>query len=333
MAEVVHVTEITAFKQCRQYWDFSYRQGLVPLETGYGPMWFGIGVHVALATYYKHGMSPVVAFERWFKAQVDPVYQDLDETTRTKLDNFHLLGLVMMRGYIPWAEKNDQWEVIAIEEELQYEISPGQVIAGTQDLLVRKDGKLWVVDHKTCAAFVDPDALEFDDQMVKYLWLVMKVYNEVPGGALYSMLRKKVPADPYVLKAGGLSKAKDIDTTHEIYLDKIHELGLDPDDYTDILERLKSNEYYRREKVMRTRRELQIFDEQVKAEVAEITRPNVPIFPTMTQDCLWSCTYKDLCRTRLTGGDVAYATNVHFKVIRDYQTRWLERHPREGVEV
>jgi hypothetical protein len=53
------------------------------------------------------------------------------------------------------------------------------------------------------------------------------------------------------------------------------------------------------------------------------------VFPTMTQDCLWSCRYKDLCRTRLTGGDVEYAISTNFKVVTDYDARYLETHPRD----
>jgi hypothetical protein len=271
----VHVTERSAWKQCRQYHNFSYTRGLVPLTTGIGPMWFGTGVHVALATYYKSGVPPDNAFERWFQAQLYHLVntEHIDQKGLEKLEGFRALGHVMLDAYEEYARKNDNWEIIGVEEELRYEVSPGKWIVGTVDLLIRDKTtqKLWVVDHKTCASFIDPQALEFDDQMVLYLWMVWKVYNEVPGGAIYSMLRKKIPADPHVLKNGGLSKARDIDTTYEIYLDKLERLGLDPDDYTDVLASLKYNEFFRREYISKSRRELAIFDDQIRVEVEEMT--------------------------------------------------------------
>jgi hypothetical protein len=296
-------------------------------------MWFGTGVHVALATYYKSGVPPDNAFERWFQAQLYHLVntEHVDQKGLEKLEGFRALGHVMLDAYEEYARKNDNWEIIGVEEELRYEVSPGKWIVGTVDLLIRDKTtqKLWVVDHKTCASFIDPQALEFDDQMVLYLWMVWKVYNEVPGGAIYSMLRKKIPADPYLLKNGTLSKARDIDTTYDIYLSKINSLGLDPDDYADVLERLKYNEFFRREYLARSKRELSIFDDQILAEVEEMTRPDVPVFPTMTQDCLWSCRYRDICRTRLTGGDVEYAIRSNYKVVTDYDARFLEIHPRD----
>lgn len=331
----VHVTERTAWKTCRLYHQFSYKRGLVPLRVNPGPIWLGTGVHVALATYYKFGALPATTFEKWYKTQAGKIWAFLDISGQTALEEMHALGLTMMTAYAEYAHVADaDWEVVAVEEEISIEVLPGYWMTGTLDLLVRntRTRKLWVVDHKTCASFVDPAALEFDDQMVAYLYLVYRKYNEVPAGAVYSMLRKKIPAEPLVLKKGGLSKAVNIDTTPAVYRAAIEREGLDVADYADILARLEHNEFFRRETVMRTRRELELFEQQIQLEVPEMLRPDAPVFPTMTQDCIWSCQFRDLCRTRATGGDVEFSIAANYKAVEDYDARWLEIAPRYIAE-
>jgi len=61
-----------------------------------------------------------------------------------------------------------------------------------------------------------------------------------PEGFELEVIRKKVPREPPLLKKGGLSKAQNVDTTHDLYLAAIHRHGLNPDDYADVLARLKA---------------------------------------------------------------------------------------------
>jgi len=310
------------------YWDWNYRQGLVPLKTGVGALWFGTGVHVALATYYRYGSAPKDNWERWYNHERETTLAETYGSDFERIEKFNDLGSDMMSRYLPYAKQNDGWEVVGVEYPLRYEILPGVFIVGSLDLLVRKNGKLWVVDHKTCASFIDPEHLVFDDQMAMYLWLVWKVTGEVPGGAIYSMLRKTVPAEPMlVYKGTALSKAKDIDTTVEKYLEAIRANNFDERDYADVLARIGRNEFFRRETVIRSARELAILDEQVTLEATEMTKQNVSIYPTMTRDCTWSCQFVDLCRTRLTGGDVQFTIDANFRETSDterYHQRWLE---------
>lgn len=53
------------------------------------------------------------------------------------------------------------------------------------------------------------------------------------------IIRKKVPKEPPLLKRGGLSKAQNIDTTQELYMQAIKRHGLEPSDYQDVLDMLE----------------------------------------------------------------------------------------------
>lgn len=331
----IHATERTAFKTCRQYWDFAYIRGLTSLKVSTGPSWFGIGIHYALATYYRDQMlkqvvrEPKDIFTTWFYQQfTQDEWNALYIDEQDRLADMLKLGVSMMTDYVPWSQLHDNFEVLGVEVPLRYEVLPGVDLVGSLDLLVRdkRTGKLWVVDHKTCASFIDPEALVFDDQMMTYLWLVWKVYDEIPGGALYSMLRKQVPVEPMVVYGGtALSKAKSIDTTYTKYMEAIVRNGFDPANYQDILTKVSANEFFRREAIVRSRKELELLDNQIKLEAEEMTRSWIPIYPTMTRDCLWACDYRDLCRTRLTGGDVEYTIETQFReqTESDRRNRWL----------
>ena len=235
----------------------------------------------------------------------------------------------MLLMYLTYAEANAGLEVVVVEKRITDEVIPGRVeLKGSLVLLVRKSGKLWIVDHKTCSSFIDPEQLVFDPQMAYYLWLVWKVYGEVPGGAIYSMLRKAIPAEPMlVYNNTALSKAKGIDTTVEKYLEAIRRNGFNEADYSEVLKRIEKNEFFRRETVVRSARELKVFDQQILDELTEMTRPYLPIYPTPTRDCVWACGYSDLCRTRLTGGDVEFTIQANYREASNderFNQRWLE---------
>ena len=324
----ISVTEISAWKSCRLYHSFSYTRALAPAKPSVGALWFGTGIHVALATYYKYGTPPVDNWNRWFEREKQIALVDIYDSERDRIEGFNDLGREMMASYLPYAQANDGWEVVDVEKPITFEIFPGVEFKGSLDLLVRKNGKLWIVDHKTCSSFIDPEQLVFDPQMAYYLWLVWKVYNEVPGGAIYSMLRKAIPAEPMLVYGGtALSKAKGIDTTPAKYLAAIERNGFNASDYTEVLARISRNEFFRRETVIRSARELKIFDQQILDEIREMTRVDLPIYPTPTRDCVWSCSYSDLCRARLTGGDVEFTIQANYREVSTderFNQRWLE---------
>lgn len=60
-----------------------------------------------------------------------------------------------------------------------------------------------------------------------------------PLGFELDIVRKKVPKEPPLLKSGRLSKAQNVDTTPELFEQAIRRHGLDPNDYADVVDRLR----------------------------------------------------------------------------------------------
>jgi len=308
----VHVTERSTFKFCRRQWRYAYRDNLTSRNSPHHALWIGQGVHIALAAYYR-GDDPMQSLDQWFWSELGP---DQSPEEQREAEETKLLMTTMIVGYLEFAKTTDDFEVIAVETPLSARIrGTHATLVGTLDLLVRRRGRLWVVDHKTCASFADPLALELDDQMTAYLWLVAQIYGEVPAGAVYNQLRKKIPAEPMLLQSGmRLSKDKSVDTTPEKYLAAIRQYGFNEVDYEDILASLKQNEFFKRELIARNSRELESFGKFLVDECREMLSVRTSLYPNPTRDCSWGCSYRVLCKSDSEGGDTDALKSTLYEV-------------------
>src|SRR5690606_10898829 len=135
------------------------------------------------------------------------------------------------------------------EPETGHEVG---VLVGHIDGVVQdSSGDVWILEHKTSATSWSLVDMLFNDQTLGYMWVVQQLLGSAPRGVIFNILRKKVPRVPQLLKNGGLSRAKNIDTTFETYMRAIEDNGLDPVDYVEILRELKDrgNTFFQREKV------------------------------------------------------------------------------------
>ncbi len=181
------------------------------------------------------------------------------------------------------------------------------VYQGRIDLIVKdkSTGLLWILDHKTAAQFGESVAhLDLDQQCGSYYWACRRMLGIDVHGVIYSEHRKKVPVDmPQILKNGNLSKNKQQDVTYESYLEAIHKLGQDPEDYADFLEHLKSKpkqEYFRRNTIARTDGELAILERHILDEAIDILS-DPKIYPTPSQWNCRGCAFQTPCLMREDG--------------------------------
>lgn len=313
----IHVTERAQYKQCRRKWKYQFLWEIVPIAEPRGALWLGHGAHYGLAEFYRFGRDPVEATYEWLDQKVSS--QQLSTMWPAEREEFNdtvRLLESMMSGYVKFAKENDDFRIKGVEIPLDIHISGTRSrLIGTVDVLVEKRGGIWLLDHKTCAQFTSPLNLELDDQMTAYLWLLKQLTDTMPKGAVYNQLRKKIPAEPELLKTGGLSKNKGVDTTYEKYMKAIKDNDLNPKYYEDILEFLKNkdNGFYKREYVARSRYELEHFGEQLTAEVREMNSKQTVLYHHPTRDCSWSCSYRDLCLCEITGGDLQALIEVNYE--------------------
>jgi len=223
---IVTTSSRSAFRRCPlpQKWYWQYVMGYKEKNVA-DALFFGIGVHEALAEWYllgrKRGPHPADTFAKWHGDEVREIranYADRDSEygiDEAKYENSLDLGISMLEGYIDEYGRDPDWSVIAIERPFKVRvIKDGKVIAyfmSTWDGVYRdrRDDRIYLMEHKT-AAQIQLAYLELDDQGGIYWALagsilrsegVLKEGEEI-AGITYNFLRKSV-ADERPRNAGG----------------------------------------------------------------------------------------------------------------------------------
>jgi len=169
-------------------------------------------------------------------------------------------------------EKEDgRFEPVFVEETFNVPLvtikgraHPMWCFSGKYDIILRDtlSGDVFIRDYKTTS--LDPiklcRKLEFNTQAIGYFYsaIYLSILGRKQSVTSYfpywpdiintprhfelDIIRKKVPKEPPLLKSGRLSKAKNIDTTRDLYLSSIRKNGLNPADYSDILNQLTEKE-------------------------------------------------------------------------------------------
>ena len=364
-------TERQEFKECRRRWDYSSysRQGIEPKRPAVA-LWFGTGIHHVLEYYYGKQVSEEAyvsdeAIEASWMEWVESEFQRMEESSgelwpsqKEAFEETIDLGLQMLLGYVRWANTADESKNLGFKEVLfterefivpipdsssgepyrfeDAEGTPWEIwLVGRIDLVVRdfKD-KIWVLDHKTSKDKLNPEHLVLDDQMTLYPWALQQIIHQEVEGCYYNVLRKKLPTVPQVLVSGkGLSKAKSIDTTYDVYLRAIEENGFDPADYEEILHILsnKPNTFFEREKVFRNQHELETAGRMLLLEAIDML--NAPfIYTNPTWDCIWKCDYRQLCIATNRGDDVDFLKNALFQPRKHHGDSVYNRETVEATE-
>lgn len=176
------------------------------------------------------------------------------------------------------------------------------------------EGRRWLSDHKTHKVLPDEHTRFSDIQTVLYYWACRESGMKVDG-ILWDYLRTKPPSVPEVLKSGGLSKRANIDTDYETYLKAINDNGLNPDDYRDILEKVKGNTFFKRIKLPNPPNDLinSVVDDffATAREIEE--HGDKPRVRNLTRDCK-SCSYYQLCSAEVRGLDSSFIKKQMYTV-------------------
>lgn len=211
---VVTTSARSAFRRCPQRWWWQYVEGLQPRGDAPDALWFGIGIHEALAQWYlpgkKRGPHPADTFEDWHGDQERRILAQLpdreyDEGERAKYEDALALGVSMLEDYVETYDRDGQWSIIAVEHPFVIKVMRnGKIIAyfaSTWDGVERDeaDGRVYLVEHKT-AGQVQLPYLELDDQAGIY-WAIATAVLRARGvlgpkesirGIKYNFLRKSL---------------------------------------------------------------------------------------------------------------------------------------------
>lgn len=293
---------------------------------------FGDVVHEGLAAYYETNRD-LAAMYKGFNTAWAEKYDWMQERYGAFFDMgiesewviYKDKGLEMLRTYDMFdrSKKKDFYKkIIAVNVEERSYVPilgpdgnplPGSpMLSGRIDLVVDREDGVWIVDHKTAAQKNDSRALDVDDQLTGYCYLWWRISGVIPRGAIYNVLIKDPPKPPKQLKSGELSKDKAQRTTFELYLQTIHSLGLDPNDYEEHLNWLGEKEwtqFFIREGVERNLEELESFEKRLYYEYLDMQRAiDQPEwrYPNPSQWNCGACQILPICQTMEEQGDELY---------------------------
>ena len=172
-----------------------------------------------------------------------------------------------------------------------------------------------VLTHNTHKVLPDEDARFSDIQTVLYYWAARE-NGTVTDGVMWDYIRTKPPAVPEVLVKGGLSQRANIDSDYDTYMNRILELGLNPEPYRGILQKLKSNVFFKRVYLPKPSEQLiksvvgDFFQTVEEIESAEEANR----FPrNMTKECKL-CSHYPICSEEVRGIDSSFTKKQLFTI-------------------
>ena len=351
---IIRTSERSSFKRCPQQWQWGWVEGLRLPEEPFNAATFGSGIHLALAEFYipgaKRGRDPRETWMQFMQENQKQTIRTLvdgygpDEDQRAEYENALDLGVVMLTSYLEEYGMDDDWEVIAPEQVFSILIpdprftnrAERRAIArfvGTIDLVIRRlsDGKIFILDHKTCHGIPTNFAwLGLDDQATGYQAVATHILREAGKigpkesvrGMIYNYLRKARPDTRPVNEQGQrtnkpqkkhyLEQLVDIDGWTELDLNKkkLDELdSIAVANYIQVfgdVSKIQPNPLFHREIVERTNAERKTTIRRIGEEVIwmeEVRSGRLPVIKRTSPDCKF-CDFFEMCSTDEQGLDI-----------------------------
>lgn len=271
MERRVNQSELTTFMRCPRKWDLSYVKGYSPSEES-SNLYVGSLVHAGLQVHYEGG-----DLAEWIGLAEAQGISESEDGTLSKDDE---LALIMLEGYLQWLEETgiDAGDLVPEWVERRIELPLGNiegrdvVLHGTVDWTARDPfGQLWLLDHKTVAAFgalVDR-RMQLSFQLLTYAWMLREATGERPVGVVLNMLRK--------VKRTAAAKPP----------------------------------FYAREAVQFNDTQLDNHGKNLYRVIAAMLRAedNGDAYPVPDADCTWKCPFLQICPLVDDGSDIMGALN------------------------
>jgi hypothetical protein len=312
--EIIDVTqsEIKAWRKCHAAHDFRYNQQLQLKRRKLQLLRGSIldEMFTARTAKVKRANAPYLILDAYAKKYATLLREEQEYYGETFIEDIRRIFENYERTYTA-----DPLKYLGAQVELSYLIAPDVRLTVHIDKVAQRrvDGTTWILDHKTHKSIPDADQRFSDIQLVLYPWLWNKVYPKKPvTGICWDYVRAKPPSIPEQLKAGGLSRRKNIDTDWHTYWSEIDRLGLNIDDYRDMYDLLKDNHlsFFQRiylpvpgEDRIKTIVDDLIQDARDKARGSK------------TKNLHWlcsSCDYFKICQAELHGSDVEFVRKTEY---------------------
>lgn len=318
---MLSVTQLHNFDGCRRRWAYGYLEGLHPRrERSY--LTVGRLIHAGFeAAMLRHAegsesVSDMVgaglaAMEE--DARACAVEFDGDEVDAVG-DELGVARDVFSEA-LPEFDPT-RWDVVAVDGVPAVELHfvcpcpPAVGMHGFIDAVLRErsTGQVWCVDYKFRSRLTDEDEERYSLQRAVYARVMRDMGVPVVGTLTWQRVRRP-QAKPRVLRDGSMSRSK-IMCTWAAYRDAVLAAGLDPEDYTEMRDKLSRVEMHRETRELRSDEYLDrvwrgvVVPTASMLERAKSGDGSVPINPSMDPWRCRQCHFSELCQAELRGYDV-----------------------------
>lgn len=316
---------LKTFRRCPKQAEYKYVHRLKPKRLG-SPLKRGTWVHSLLEARGKG--------EDWMKIHKAYTHEfnKLFDEEKDYYGDMPTEILQIMKSY-EWHYKNDPWEYVDNEFQLEALLPDGTLYRGKVDALIRNQFGLWLVDHKTHKTLPDSNFRLLDAQSALYLWAAQENGLKV-NGFIWNYIRWKAPSVPQLLKDGSrISKTRpDTDyptfvTALKKYKDENPNFKISDEDraYAKYLKGLQyqvgrpqNSTFFRRDVLEKS---ADMIERVVQGNYTTSLRMHeynfeVPdeVERVVDRGCTFSCSYTDICTAELVTGDASLLMKQNYTV-------------------
>jgi hypothetical protein len=300
----IHATDTREFRECRWRWHWGGkgRQNLElrePLQND--ARRFGTAIHKALEAWYMtegNFVQAVATLDIYNEKWGDSFNYDL---ARGMVAHYAMMVNLEDEEYVPlYAER--PFKVLLHHEPRRLKVW----LAGTWDLVIASKAteRIYVWDHKTAATPKIEDYYT-DEQMIAYAIAGEIEFGDLFDGIVMNVLKKGLPAMPQPRKDGLLPDYTP-DTTYEVYLQHILDLGLDPETphhrkHLDILAS-KPNQFIQRGHIAPNRAQKEYVRDTLVQVALDMHEKSLRLYPSPSPIRCNQCEFRGPCEERRSGG-------------------------------
>lgn len=176
-------TIVQSFKDCPQLYKY-----MLEWKLRKEPTFFimGTAFHAGLEAFYGGG-NAIKAVKAVFDKQNKSTFTEYE---LAQFEKDETTVQAMLAGYMK-LYKRDEFKVKAVEQEFQLPFKNVK-FTGKIDMVVERDGGLWIVEHKTTSG-IDKNYLDrthIDAQVLTYILGCFHLFKKFPKGIIYNAVRK-----------------------------------------------------------------------------------------------------------------------------------------------
>lgn len=299
-------SKVSTWRKCHMAYHYKYHEHLRPKKKGIA-LRRGSIIHECIEAY-DSGRS----WRKPFNSFAKQFYEETFKEEIAEIGDIPRMVEELMENYQALYDE-DGLTYLGNEVHFELPLMPGVVIEGYLDALVEDEaGCVWPKETKTYKRNPDYDFLLLNTQSALYTWAVMEMGYK-PKGTLWDIVRAKEPSRPVFTKKGEISK-KGVDSTPYTVRKALREMGKDPKDYQDLIDKVSFDDFFRRYPVRVNHTVVKGIMEDFKSTAREIQKQGHKLCDrNLGKGCSW-CDYKPLCQAELMGLDTEYIRKKQFEI-------------------